>query len=242
MGVVKTDRLDADLASRGKRIVRCARCDVALSAPAVEIGGRPNPIDLRDGCDGIPAGVFFVVRTDDVWNGAHDGSVVIARDDVRNTEPCGVRNGCCGPSGLDGPNLGCSHDHVVGTEVADCWTPHFVFFDAGATVVRDVVESDAPATEGDREVDVCEYEPRATPDDPWPFASWLHEKLALPDWYGDDLERLVRARIESTDRSMVVLVRGALESPGAPTWVAIRDRVRACQPEGRSARFTVVLG
>lgn len=33
-------------------------------------------------------------------------------------------SGCCGPSGIDGPNRICVCDAEIGTEQSDCWTWH----------------------------------------------------------------------------------------------------------------------
>jgi hypothetical protein len=34
--------------------------------------------------------------------------------------------GCCGPDGSLGPTLQCLKGHDLGTEIGDCWQPHFV--------------------------------------------------------------------------------------------------------------------
>lgn len=44
----------------------------------------------------------------------------------------GVRNGCCGPDGCDGPNRVCECGTFIGTEMRDCWTS-FLFIPDPAT-------------------------------------------------------------------------------------------------------------
>lgn len=36
--------------------------------------------------------------------------------------PSGLRQGCCGVDGQDGPNISCICGAVLGTEWGDCWT------------------------------------------------------------------------------------------------------------------------
>lgn len=58
------------------------------------------------------------------------GSLALNPDDVLREAvvPSGVRNGCCGPDGRDGPNVSCVCGRVLGTEWGDCWTQAEVRF------------------------------------------------------------------------------------------------------------------
>ncbi|MFF5264267.1 hypothetical protein ACFY4C_35530 [Actinomadura viridis] len=96
----------------------CAHCAQGLTteieqttAPAQDVPGRPY----------LPAGAYKPS-----WN----GGFVVNRHDVTGAirHPDQSRSaGCCGPHGLDGPNLVCSGcGREVGTEESDCWKPHFV--------------------------------------------------------------------------------------------------------------------
>jgi len=44
--------------------------------------------------------------------------------------------GCCGPSGYNGRNVVCSKGHEVGTEIADCLTPHATALDPAAVTLE----------------------------------------------------------------------------------------------------------
>ena len=59
-------------------------------------------------------------------SGGPRNTFVLASGDVVGTVPVSnraQRNGCCGPDGMDGPNLQCAQCSAqVATEVADCWT------------------------------------------------------------------------------------------------------------------------
>jgi hypothetical protein len=109
------------------RIFRCANCQAWLTGPVREVP-LPDPDDARapyempDGQECPPRmrpGTFAVDR------GA-GSSVVLCPADVRDLRPIhgkGRRNGCCGPDGMDGPNLACAGCGAeVATESADCWT------------------------------------------------------------------------------------------------------------------------
>ena len=51
--------------------------------------------------------------------------------------PSGFRNGCCGPDGMDGPNVSCVCGAVLGTEWGDCWTRAEMRFLPDAVVLTD---------------------------------------------------------------------------------------------------------
>ncbi|MFE2411403.1 hypothetical protein ACFXDE_23950 [Kitasatospora sp. NPDC059408] len=74
------------------------------------------------------------------FSAGRDGAVfVVHPDDVPGTRrhpDSGRRNGCCGPDGLDGPNLVCAGCGAeVATKEADCWTPNLVALIASAVRV-----------------------------------------------------------------------------------------------------------
>jgi hypothetical protein len=67
---------------------------------------------------------------------AQNGGFVLALADVTGTRYTDDRtrmSGCCGPSGIDGPNLLCAACGAeVGTESSDCWTVHEVVLEPAA--------------------------------------------------------------------------------------------------------------
>lgn len=67
------------------------------------------------------------------------GAIVANPTDIvrENVRPTANDYGCCGSSGLSGPNRACVCGSVVGTEWSDCWTEAEVRFDPGSTSVVD---------------------------------------------------------------------------------------------------------
>ena len=113
-------------------------------------------------------------------------------------EACGDRSGCCGPSGLNGPNVACACGAVVGTEVGDCWQTHYVALTG--VFLRPSGES--------RRVLVWPAGADATL---WAFTAWLHEAFGLADWYGDDLGAIARA----AGGASVLVLSGSAEGRAA---------------------------
>ena len=78
-------------------------------------------------------------------SGGPRGTFVFAPGDVVGTVPVSDparRNGCCGPDGMDGPNLKCAGCGAqVATEVADCWTWQEFRLYPDAVRVKAVVET-----------------------------------------------------------------------------------------------------
>ena len=96
---------------------------VALTKTATLLGAQ-------DGRPLIPDGTIYVVDADFAdWAQARPGDWLVNKADLQGCVDGGVRNGCCGVDGQDGLNVLCSQGHDIGTEVSDCWTPHFVLLD-----------------------------------------------------------------------------------------------------------------
>jgi hypothetical protein len=218
-----------------RTVVRCRMCGLELSASAVEIPGAPCPISDETGVDGIPAGVFFRAQAADVWDGATRGSVVIHRGDQRNMTPCGVRIGCCGTTGSDGPNLACAAGHVVATEVADCCTPHFVFFTPDAIVLR------APTPDASM-TPVHVFRASAEMSNAWPFHTWLHETLEASDWFGEDIGSLARWWLAANEGALTIVVLGSAgaRASGMPL-DELAAAARASETPGHPRRFALLL-
>ncbi len=160
--------------------LRCATCGALLAGPLLEVRPHGCPLTMTDGQPALPSGLLWRVVGDPEFQGLLPGNLVVNLKDLRETRPCGARHGCCGPSGLDGPNLACPAGHVVGTEVADCWTPHLAHFVPDAVVC-------VPAQEEGVRLLVFEAgsEPTA-----WHFTGWLHAQLGAGDWFGTDVAAL----------------------------------------------------
>ncbi|WP_203691886.1 hypothetical protein [Catellatospora coxensis] len=90
--------------------------------------------------DPDPYGPPFVPHaTNDHWliSAGPSCTVLINPDDllVRRAHPDVLRRvGCCGPSGIDGPNLVCGCGAEIATEVADCWTGQVIRLEPAAVM------------------------------------------------------------------------------------------------------------
>ncbi len=121
-----------------RHIVVCRACGARLSVPLGELPPEV-PLGRENGRDLVPAGAFTRRR-----HGSVSGQVLIRAGDARNVRPhpdSGRRAGCCGLDGLDGPNVVCACGAEVGTEWSDCWMPHALALEPGATAL---VDADAP--------------------------------------------------------------------------------------------------
>jgi hypothetical protein len=105
------------------------------SVPAVECRDGLPPADpgtvyksyepIVKSFDGLPAPLEF---TPQYWVNPADltDSVELTKDERRLI-------GCCGPSGLDGPNQVCRCGAEIGTLQSDCFTAHVFIPEPGAT-------------------------------------------------------------------------------------------------------------
>lgn len=176
----------------------CRACRVPLSVPLTEIELEAAPVQLVDGRDALPRGCMWRARSGFAEFGQLGvGDLLCCRRDLPGAQDGGGRFGCCGPSGLDGPNLRCVCGSDIATQFGDCWQPHIVCVQAKRVTC-------VPATP---EVAVHVYPPEGahaqTHRSAWAFAAWLHERLGAQDWYGLELDGLVR---EWTARSPTPIV------------------------------------
>jgi hypothetical protein len=176
----------------------CRACRNTLSVPLTELEIEAAPVQLVDGRDALPTGCMWRARSGFAAFGQLEvGDILCCRRDLPGAQDGGGRIGCCGPSGDDGPNLRCVCGSDIATEFGDCWQPHIVCMQAKRVICE-------PATP---EVAVHVYPPEGTHAQThrsaWAFAGWLHERLGAQDWYGLELDALVR---EWTARSPTPIV------------------------------------
>lgn len=109
--------------------IRCHRCKALLSRVVTRMP-PPARSGITDNEPLLPSGRFVLseelLKSSGEFFGAEPAEVLIGVEDLPNAKPGGIRQGCCGPDGQDGPNLFCARGHKVGTEMGDCWMPHFV--------------------------------------------------------------------------------------------------------------------
>lgn len=113
-------------AHAARRIVIACRCGRHITRPlTVSAGMLPQAGD--DAAPVVAEGAVLVAPADwDLGGPIEQGDWLANIEDIVDCHPGGVRNGCCGPDGYDGPNLFCAAGHPVGVEVGDCWTPRVV--------------------------------------------------------------------------------------------------------------------
>jgi len=131
--------------------LNCAACGRRLTR-ACRIGELGEyDVSVADTKPVLPAGVMVRLHDEDAVPVTQGGAVLRVHvyspagalalnpeDLLREVvEPSGVRNGCCGPDGVDGPNFSCACGNVLGTEWGDCWTQAEVRFLPDAVSVAD---------------------------------------------------------------------------------------------------------
>lgn len=116
----------------------CAACGQRLTRDCRIGEAWEHDITVADRDPTTPVGVMVRLDREDAApvTGPPDGQVIkihvfspagaisINPQDLIEdaTTACGLRNGCCGPDGMDGPNLACLCGQTVATEWGDCWT------------------------------------------------------------------------------------------------------------------------
>ncbi|MET8829266.1 hypothetical protein ABZX40_33115 [Streptomyces sp. NPDC004610] len=112
-------------------VFRCVNCQQPVTGDVIRREPLSGPESPPDGAVRPPR------MAPGTFTAGSDGTLLILHpDDVpgtaRHPEP-GRSVGCCGPSGLDGPNLVCAGCGVeLATRVSDCWTDNLVALMAAA--------------------------------------------------------------------------------------------------------------
>ena len=191
--------------------LHCRACTRPLSTPLFEISTTTAPLDSRIGQDALPPGSFWRAGVGVDLPAVRPGDLVCVRADL-DIQPCGTRNGCCGPDGLDGPNLACACGTTLGTELGDCWQAHYVALTAVYAAPDDGSGRRVLTWDGGRGATI------------WELAAWLHEALVASDWSGEDLEAVAAQRVDAP--LLVFSKAGEAHASGVPIqgWIA---RLRA---------------
>ena len=140
------ERFYLSCANCGRRLTKDVRLgDVWEWAPAVDDEKSP-----------VAEGVVVRLPKEDAsdirgWNGAVIGRKIFSPAGAFSVNPldiflkslvsCGRDAGCCGSSGLDGPNRACVCGEVLGTEWSDCRTQAEVRLHPDAVVLIPLTES-----------------------------------------------------------------------------------------------------
>ena len=110
--------------------IRCPRCEHRLARDLVAIELR-RPIAPALGGPYVPEGQLYRDLTD-YW-GKRSGQWALNAADLvgtRETTDMSRFVGCCGSSGLNGPNLRCANCGIyVATRIDDCLQAHCVFLE-----------------------------------------------------------------------------------------------------------------
>ncbi|MFU8828176.1 MAG: hypothetical protein ACNA8P_01970 [Phycisphaerales bacterium] len=109
--------------------ILCAACSRQLCV-ALRWINDDDEVCHEDGREMLPPSTIgrasYEPIADLEWHAMNDTDLLVQRSSLRNVLETGTRSGCCGPDGGDGPNLSCNCGAIIGTEVSDCWMPHFV--------------------------------------------------------------------------------------------------------------------
>lgn len=128
-------------AACGRRLTRVCRLGGASDYdPQAGVGASPVSIGVMVRLteeDAVPVTQGGRVVRTHTYSPA--GAISIAPNDLLReaVQPSGLRQGCCGPDGMDGPNFSCLCGNVLGTEWGDCWTMAEVRFLPAAVNVLD---------------------------------------------------------------------------------------------------------
>jgi hypothetical protein len=108
--------------------MQCRKCGETLSSTMTQLI-TADQISLVDSSPLLPSGYWMkseLITSEELFYGVGPKEAFINMSDLINVTAGGVRNGCCGPDGMDGANLLCKCGTPIGTEYGDCWMPHFV--------------------------------------------------------------------------------------------------------------------
>ncbi len=165
----------------------CRRCGqpVTLGLRRLDRAGPPLGPGTDD-CDLLERGTVVFGNEREPSFDLAVGTAYVHVDDLIRTAPAGDRSGCCGPTGLSGPNRRCIAGHPVAVEAGDCIAPHFAALPPDLTVPQTLGDdSEAGAVHVFASVRPCRHRSQ--------FTGWLHAALEIPGWYGDDIEGLLTA-------------------------------------------------
>jgi hypothetical protein len=129
----------------------CNRCRFRLSAPLAILSGKDPAVDgpcVRIGEPLIERGIGYKSWKLPPWFWIEPGHPLDfvpqfwlnpddLEDRVSDTPDSRLLSGCCGPTGMDGPNKICACKVRVGTFQADCSTPIVFIPDPAATSWHD---------------------------------------------------------------------------------------------------------
>ena len=121
------------LQKEGPLEIRCHRCKRCM-ARAVRVLDDSVKLGTEVESPVVPVGCITTSHRLFKELGEHSNvdreGFIANREDLAGAKDGGVRQGCCGPDGADGPNLFCPCGHQIGTEFGDCSMPHFVSLSA----------------------------------------------------------------------------------------------------------------
>ncbi|MES2485906.1 MAG: hypothetical protein V4581_08170 [Bacteroidota bacterium] len=112
--------------------IYCKACGVALTDALEEV--KEQNLRFDDGEALLNKGQFGEVAHNNLEHFAisrYEGNMLDHTESLRF-------QGCCGSSGSNGYNKLCINSHEVGTEVSDCWTPHYIAIDKEKVIAKEI--------------------------------------------------------------------------------------------------------
>jgi hypothetical protein len=123
-------------------IVYCKECGIPLTTNLKQLHD-PSMLDDESGFPRIRWGWYYITperyRTEVDEKGNESKTLcpltlIVNIEDCINKEIDSTEIGCCGPDGAD---VFCSNQHLVGSEWADCWMPHYTQYELECIVMME---------------------------------------------------------------------------------------------------------
>lgn len=132
----------------------CNRCGVRLSVGVTVLSSNDPAVAMPEGEGGkpiVPPGTAFKSWAAVPWLYREPGEPLNITPqywmhpddldaDVRLSDDVGRTIGCCGVSGISGPNQLCRCGAEIGSLHEDCFLPHFFIPEPAATTMRDMTD------------------------------------------------------------------------------------------------------
>jgi hypothetical protein len=110
-----------------RAVFQCRRCHAALTG-LLALVTDPAALGQRAGASLVPEGHYWPVATGQDFAGHFAVALADLVGVGYHADPRRMI-GCCGPSGIAGPNRVCACGQEVGTERSDCIWPQAVYLD-----------------------------------------------------------------------------------------------------------------
>jgi hypothetical protein len=119
------------------KTINCKYCENQITKPLAKVNDD-FVVEYEDAQDVAPKGQYLIA--DDSFAPRLTDCVVVNIDDVigaKYHKDKKRKQGCCGYSDSEGPNLVCKCDVEIGSEMSDCWVPRMTYFSPLITELKE---------------------------------------------------------------------------------------------------------